>query len=133
MIEFVIDASALLEVVLGEKPDAALRRTTLTAQGAAPELIDLESANTIRALVCRDALAADDGRAALSDIRDTPIARMTHRPLLERIWELRHSLTAYDASYVALAERLDVPLLTCDGRLARAHGHHAHIELFPGT
>jgi predicted nucleic acid-binding protein len=49
---------------------------------------------------------------------------------MERIWELRHTLSAYDASYVALAELLPAPLVTCDARLARSSGHSAEIELF---
>jgi len=49
--------------------------------------------------------------------------------MLPRIWELRESVTAYDATYVSLAEALDAPLLTCDGKLARSHGHRAKIEL----
>jgi len=56
---------------------------------------------------------------------------MPHRPLLSRIWELRDSVSAYDACYVALAERLGVPLLTCDARLGRSHGHHAEVVVYP--
>jgi len=55
--------------------------------------------------------------------------RYPHEPLNDRVWELREDLTAYDATFVALAEALDVPLVTCDARLAAAPGHHAHIEL----
>jgi predicted nucleic acid-binding protein len=66
---------------------------------------------------------ASEGGAALRDIGETPITRAPHRPLIARVWELRDSLTPYDAAYVALAEQLDVPLFTCDARLGRAHGH----------
>jgi predicted nucleic acid-binding protein len=55
--------------------------------------------------------------------------RYPHDFLLPRVWELRESLTAYDAVYVALAEALDAPLLTCDRRLATAPGHQARVEL----
>lgn len=51
-------------------------------------------------------------------------------PLIQRVWELRHSITAYDASYVALAEQLDIPLITCDAKLAGSNGHKAEIELY---
>ena len=57
------------------------------------------------------------------------VARIEHKDMLERIWSLRDSVTAYDAAYVALAEILDCPLITCDARLARSHGHKARIEL----
>ena len=64
---------------------------------------------------------------------DAPIVRVPHRPLIERIWELRHTITAYDASYVALAELLDVPLVTCDAKLATSNGHKAEIELYESS
>lgn len=57
-----------------------------------------------------------------------PIERYLHGSLLRRIWELRHNMTPYDASYVALAERLGVPLLTRDLRLSRFQGHTAAIH-----
>jgi predicted nucleic acid-binding protein len=52
--------------------------------------------------------------------------------LLERIWELRTNLTAYDASYVALAEALDCALVTCDARIARAPGLKCAVTVLPG-
>ena len=57
------------------------------------------------------------------------MARYPHEPYVPRIWQLRHSLRAYDAAYVALAEALQSPLITRDSRLASAHGHRAKIEL----
>lgn len=60
-----------------------------------------------------------------------PVTRAPHRPLLRRVWELRHSIRPYDAAFVALAERLDVPLVTCDARLAKSNGHTAEVELYP--
>ena len=56
--------------------------------------------------------------------------RYPHAALLDRIWELRENLTAYDAAYVSLAETLGAPLVTTDARLARASGHHARVELY---
>lgn len=133
MISFVIDASALVELATSSEPNAELRRIALTGSGGAPELIDLEAVQTVRGLVRRGALSDPEGREVVASVRDSPIARLAHRPLLGRVWELRSSITAYDASYVALAEQLDVPLLTCDGHLARAHGHRARIQLFVRT
>jgi len=57
------------------------------------------------------------------------IERATHEGFLPRIWELRESLTAYDAAYISLGEALDAPVLSCDRKLARSHGHHARVEL----
>jgi predicted nucleic acid-binding protein len=58
-----------------------------------------------------------------------PLHRHGHAPLLSRVWELRESMTAYDAAYIALAEGLEAPLLTCDAKLRRSHGHDARVEL----
>jgi predicted nucleic acid-binding protein len=73
----------------------------------------------------------DSARAALAleDLRALGITRYAHEPLLDRIWQLRANTTAYDAAYLALAEGLDAPLLTFDGRLANAPGHRAQIRL----
>ena len=73
----------------------------------------------------------DPGRGleALRVFADLPVARYRHLPLLPRIWELRHNLTAYDAAYVALAEALRAPLVTRDSKLAASSGHGAVIEL----
>jgi predicted nucleic acid-binding protein len=72
----------------------------------------------------------DIRRAALAliDLAAMPLRRAPHRPLLARCWELRDNLTVYDASYVALAETLDVTLLTGDGRLARCPGPRCRVE-----
>ena len=72
---------------------------------------------------------AERGRVALADLADFPLRRYPHDFLLPRIWDLRNNLTGYDATYVALAEVLDTPLLARDRRLATAVGHRAKIEL----
>jgi predicted nucleic acid-binding protein len=66
---------------------------------------------------------------AMEDFADLPLNRYPHVDLLPRIWELRGSLTAYDAAYVSLAEVLDATLLTCDPKLTKFHGHTARIQL----
>ena len=75
-------------------------------------------------------LAARAAEMALDDFRALDLQRHAHEPLLERVWELRKNLTAYDAVYVALAEGLRAPLVTCDARLAHAPGIRASVELF---
>jgi predicted nucleic acid-binding protein len=131
MTDFVIDTSAAVELFGGREPDSDLRRTVLTGRGVAPELFDIEALSTLRRIVRTGALSTDEGSAVLQRVRVAPITRTTHRPLLSRIWELRDTLTAYDAAYVALAEQLAVPLLTCDARLGRAHGHRAEVVVYP--
>lgn len=128
---FVIDASALLELLAGDTVDPELHRAARTGHGAAPELIDVEIISIVRRLVSNGIMAADEGAAVVRDLGDTAISRTSHRPLLPRIWELRHAITAYDAAYIALAEHLGVPLLTCDARLSRANGHRAEVLVHP--
>jgi len=82
----------------------------------------------------------DERRAgiALADLADLPLRRAPHLPLLPRCWELRHNLTPYDAAYVALAEALEVALVTADRRLSRAAGIRCAVDVveltlrFPG-
>lgn len=83
----------------------------------------------MRRLVAQRHLDEDRAAQALQDLLDLPLFRHPHDIILQRIWELRGQLTAYDAAYVALAEALRAPLLTRDARLAHATGHRARIEL----
>lgn len=62
-------------------------------------------------------------------VLDLPLFRYPHDVLLLRIWERRDNMTAYDGAYVALAEALGAPLVTCDGKIAEARGHHARVEV----
>jgi predicted nucleic acid-binding protein len=93
---------------------------------ATPAIIDLEVSS-----VWRKTLAGDDRRAAiaLGNLARLPLSRARHLPLLERCWELRHNVTVYDAAYVALAEALDVTLVTTDGRLSRVPGIRCAIDV----
>ncbi len=95
----------------------------------APYLIDIEVAHAIRRHAANGLIDGAAGRRALADLALFPLQRHSHAPLLPRIWDLRENLTAYDATYVALAEALAAPLLTRDRRLASAPGHQAAIEL----
>jgi predicted nucleic acid-binding protein len=127
--DFVLDASALVELAIGAQPDAALVRRARTGSGVAPELIDIEALHVLR----RAERAVEQRllRRAVAFVVDAPITRIPHRPLLARVWELRAAITACDATYIALAEQLGVPLLTCDARLGRAHGHDAEVVVYP--
>lgn len=127
----VADASALLELVLGTARAERLGARAL-AEGEtlhAPHLVDVEVAQALRRLVQLKEVGAARAGQALEDFGAIRLERYPHSDLLPRIWELRGSVTAYDASYLALAEALEAPLLTCDARLARSHGHSARIEL----
>jgi len=95
----------------------------------APELLDLEVAQVLRRLVREDTLSKSSAETAIEDLLDMRITRYPHSVLLPRIWHLRHNLSAYDAAYVVLAERLGATLLTRDARLASAPGHAATVEV----
>lgn len=129
----VLDASAAIELVL-QTPRAerlAARALDPAERIHAPHLIDVEVAQVLRRLVHAKELTAARAGLALADLAELVIERHPHRPFLGRIWNLRTSLSAYDAAYVALSEALSAPMLTCDERLARAHGHSARIEFVP--
>ena len=95
----------------------------------APHLVDIEVTHALRRLVQREDITAARAEQGLADLSQLHIERYGHQPLTARIWQLRESMTAYDGAYVALAEALDAPLLTCDVKLAHAHGHRARIDL----
>ena len=126
----VLDASAILEVLLRTPAAAAVSRRILGSRDTlhAPHLLDLEVAQTLRRYCSMGALDEERGREALEDLADFPITRYPHTPFLPRVWELRQNVTAYDAVYLALAEALDAPLLTRDARLAAVPGHTARVE-----
>ena len=126
----IIDASAAVEYLLGT---ATGRRIGLRLDGVgtldAPHVIDLEVAATLRRLVAVGEVDAARASEALAELTQLPLRRYPASLFLPRVWELRHTHTAYDAAYVALAEALAISLMTLDARLARSHGHHAEIEL----
>ncbi len=127
----VLDASVVVELLLNRPSAARLARRLRDPDEAlhAPHLIDLEIAQTLRRYQAIGELSPQRARQALLAFAQMPIERHPHWPFLGRIWELRRNLTAYDAAYVALAEVLDAPLLTCDRALASAPGHRAIVEL----
>ena len=127
----VVDASALLEVLLGTRSAEGLIGRLFDPGETlhAPHLIDLEVAQVLRRYAQAGEVPLARCRAALSDFADLPLTRYPHDVLLERVWALRDNLTAYDAAYVALAEALDAPLVTTDRGMAFASGHRARIEL----
>jgi predicted nucleic acid-binding protein len=126
----VVDASALFDALLPTHgTNVPTRIFDFEDALHAPHLLDLEIAHVLRRYERTGRASAERCRAALADLGEFPLIRHPHEIFLGRIWELRHSLTTYDAAYVALAEALDAPLLTRDQRLAVTRGHHARIEL----
>jgi predicted nucleic acid-binding protein len=130
----VVDASIVAVALADDGPDGDSARARLRGEDlTAPELLDLEVASVLRKQHATGAL--DDRRVALAldDLQAMPIRRAPHRHLLRRCWELRDNLTVYDAAYVALAELLQIVLLTADQRLARAPGPLCDVETLEST
>jgi predicted nucleic acid-binding protein len=127
----VLDASAVVELLLATARGAAVRARIAEPEESlhAPHLLDVEVAQVLRRYHLAGDLGAGRAREALADLADLPVSRYPHDVLLPRVWELRRSVTAYDAVYVALAEALRAPLLTFDRRLAGAPGHRARVEI----
>ena len=126
----VVDASVLVVALADDGRDGDHARDRLRGEVlAAPELVDLEVVSVLRRQLAAGSLDARRAQLALADLVDLPLQRAPHVALLPRIWELRGNLSAYDASYVALAERLDATLLTADVR-TRASGPKCTIEDF---
>ncbi len=115
----VVDASA---AVLGLLNDGDARGSLATEAVAAPHLADSEVTNALRSQVLRGVVEEHDARRAIDRWARLAIRRMAVSGLLPRVWELRENLTAYDATYVALAEVIGCRLLTADTRLASAPG-----------
>ncbi len=130
----VVDTSAVLDALLGRPINGPLM-TRLAADGDlhAPHLIDVELLHALRRLVSNGGLAEARADEARADFELMPLTRYPHTQLADRIWALRSTLTAYDAAFVALAEALDIALITSDAHLARSPGHRARVEVFAAT
>lgn len=130
----VVDASVLITALADDGADGARARARMSGEVlAAPQLIDLEVTSVLRRRALAGELPERRAVEALDDLIDLPIERAVHTPLLERCWQLRANVTPYDAAYVALAELLDVALVTSDHRLANAPGPRCTIELLTSS
>jgi predicted nucleic acid-binding protein len=128
----VLDASAVVDWLL-ETPEGLRINRRIIAGGESlhtVHLLDVEFAHVLRRLVREKTLTARRAEEAIEDLSALRMTRYAPAPLLQRIWQLRSNLTAYDAAYVALAEELKAPLITRDRRIAAAAGHTAAVEVF---
>jgi predicted nucleic acid-binding protein len=127
----IVDASAILEWLLqtplGRRVEARLFREEDELH--APHLLDVEVAQGLRRLVRTREVASGRAEEAIADLTDLDLHRHAHFDLLGRAWKLRENISAYDAMYIALAEAIGAPLVTCDSPLAKAPGHAARIEV----
>jgi len=122
----VVDASVLVNALL---INGAARARLADANLQAPDLIDAEVLSVLRRLVLADRLTEQHALSALTTSQQLGLRRHASRHLWPRAWELRSNLTAYDALYVALAERLGATLLTADARAARAADLQCSVEV----
>ncbi len=127
----VVDASVVANALADDGEDGDLARGRLIEAGelAAPDLVDVETVAVLRRRWLAGDLTARRFSAAVDDLGDLALLRMPTLPLMRRAYELRANVTAYDATYVALAEHLDWVLLTADNRLARAPGIACTVEV----
>lgn len=126
----VVDASSLYEVVAGtERAEAIRRRLAADSDPLAPHVIDVEVLSVIRRHHLLGHLDTTAAAQAVEDLRDWPGERVGHPGLLARAWELRDTVRAWDAIYVALAEAVDAVLITVDARLAAAPGPTCRFEV----
>jgi predicted nucleic acid-binding protein len=126
----VVDASCLYVALTGAAGAQDVRaRLAADPDHAAPHIVDVEVFGVIRRERLRGALDLTAATQAVEDLEAWPGERFGHPPLLGRAWELRDTVRGWDAMYVALAEALDVPLVTADARLAGAPGPTCEIEV----
>jgi predicted nucleic acid-binding protein len=127
----VVDTSAVLEALAARDPAPGLiERLAEDGDLHGPHLIDTELLHALRRMNIKHEISNERAEDARSDFAELALVRYPHQPFNDRVWELRHNLTAYDATFIALAELLSAPLITCDARLAPTPGHNAQVELF---
>lgn len=129
----VIDASVVVATLVdAEHASWAAAQMSSAGPGRGlwvPHLIDAEVGHVLRREVAAGRLGEDLAAEALLDLAQMPLRRIDHVGMLHRAWELRHNVSFYDGLYVALAETLDVPLVTLDRRLARAAGDGTEVTV----
>ncbi len=127
----VIDASVLTAFYVAEDPrrEAVVARLAAGHSLVAPAHLDAEVVSALRRLALRLPSLQSAVPDALRHLARFPVRRLPLAPLLDRMWELRANVTAYDAAYVAVAEELAAPIITCDAKLAAASGPRCEFEL----
>ena len=128
----VCDASAVVTVLLDSGDAGAwLARRFASAELCAPALLPFECSNVIRRHELGGLISADQAAQVHADLLDLPMDLFPYESLAQRVWQLRHNLTSYDAAYVALAEVLDAPLITLDQRWAGSPEIRCRVEIPP--
>jgi predicted nucleic acid-binding protein len=120
-LSIVVDSSVLVAALIDSSPQGAWAEKTL-ARGSlcAPQLARVEATNIFRRLERAKLITTPEANAALDDLMQLDMELFSFEPFADRVWELRHNVTSYDAWYVALAEALKLPLATLDERLSKS-------------
>lgn len=126
----VLDASVVVELLTGGPLANPIRKELSRRDDAfiVPHLIDVEIMSALRKLMAGHRIHSHDSQQMLAGLSALPAERYSHTPLIGRIWELRNNFTAYDATYIALAEETNSVLYTCDEKLRQ--GHRARVVVF---
>jgi len=126
----VLDASVVVELLTNGALADSIRSDLASRDESfiVPHLIDVEVVSAIHRLVAGQRIGTHHSGQLLTSLAALPAERYSHTPLITRIWELRHNFTAYDATYIALAEAMNAVLYTCDEKLRK--GHRARVVLF---
>lgn len=126
----VVDASVLANVVGDDGADGDRARAAVAGDDlSVPDLVDVEVVSVLRRRWLTKTMTARRFAAAIDDLAAIPADRYPALPFMARSYELRANVSAYDATYVALAEHLECSLLTADARLAAAPGLRCAITL----
>lgn len=129
----VVDASVFANVVGDDGDDGVAARAALVGEEVSvPDLVDVEVVSVLRRRWLAKTMSARRFAAAIEDLAGLPADRYPVLPFMFRAYELRSNVSAYDATYVALAEQLKCPLLTADARLASAPGPRCVISVLHG-
>jgi predicted nucleic acid-binding protein len=131
-LSIVVDASVLVAALIETSPDGAWSEHVLDGQALyAPEMVLVETTNILRRFEQAKKISTAEANAAQYDLMQLELELLPFGPFADRIWELRRSVTSYDAWYVAVAEAMGFPLATLDGRLAKTAGPSCKF-LVPG-
>lgn len=129
----VVDASMVVAGLVDSGPDGTWADQLLADNRlAAPHLMLVEAENTLRRAAHVGDISDDTAASAHADLLNLRVQLFTYRPFASRVWQLRHSVTAYDGWYVAIAEELGAFLATLDHRLAAAPGPRCEFVTAPG-
>jgi predicted nucleic acid-binding protein len=133
-VTLVVDASLVVAGLTDSGPAGRWAESLLAGDPlAAPHLMPVEAANILRRAALAGDISADVASLAHTDLLDLRVEFFPYQPYAARVWELRHNVTCYDGWYIAVAELLDAPLATLDGRLASSPGSCCQFLLPPAS